>query len=148
MFCCSHIKIVGKIWNHHLDENDWFEFNILLLRLSLKDLQNLLYRGKIIVLCLRHLLLNQDQTMIVACHLYSVRIRYQYVYHLHYCLKDRHHYSSCCPVVIFVRAVFVAVIVVGIAFDKEILWKSFTCFFKLFFSLCSKAFCWWHSLTL
>ena len=34
--------------------------------------------------------------MIVACHLYSVWIRYQYVYHLHYCSKDHHHYSSCC----------------------------------------------------
>ena len=137
-----------EIWNHHRDENDRLEFHISLLRLSLKYHQNFLYRGKIIALCLWDLLWNQHQAMIVACHLYSVRIQYQYVYYLHYCLKDRHHYSSCCPVVIFVETVFVAAIVVGCAFDKEIFWKSFTCFFKMFFSLCSKAFCWWHSLTL
>ena len=51
-------------------------------------------------------------------------------------------------VVIFVGIVFVAVIVVGSAFDKEIFSTSFTCFFKLSFSLCSNAFWWWHSLTL
>ena len=90
------LKIVEEIWNHHLDENDRLEFDISSLHLSLKYLQNFLYRGIIIILCLRHLLWNQHQTMIVACHLYSVRIRYQYVYHLHYCSKDCHHYNSCC----------------------------------------------------
>ena len=83
-------KNVGEIWNHHLDENNRLEFHISSLRL------NLLYRGKIIVLCLWHLLWNQHQAIIVACHLCSVLIQYQYVYHMHYCSKDRHHYSSCC----------------------------------------------------
>ena len=96
VFYCSHFEITGEIWNHHQDKNDWLEFHISSLHLSLKYLQNLLYRGKIIILCLWHLLWNQHQTMIVACHLYSVWIRYQYVYHLHYCSKDHHHYSSCC----------------------------------------------------
>ena len=90
------LKIVEEIWNHHLDENDRLEFDISSLHLSLKYLQNFLYRGIIIILCLRHLLWNQHQAMIVAYHLYSVRIRYQYVYHLHYCSKDCHHYNSCC----------------------------------------------------
>ena len=61
-----------------------------------KYLQNLLYRGNIIVLCLWHLEWNQYQTMIVACHLFPVLIWYHYVYHLLYCSKDRHYYSSCC----------------------------------------------------
>ena len=96
MFYCSHVEIVGEIWNHHLYANDRLEFDISSLCLRLKYLQNLLYRAKIILLCLRHLLWNQHQTIIVACHLYSVRIRYQYIYHLHCCSKDCHHYSSCC----------------------------------------------------
>ena len=51
-------------------------------------------------------------------------------------------------VVIFVGIVFAAVIVVGSTLNKEIFSTSFTCFFKLSFSLCSNVFWWWHSLTL
>ena len=90
MFYCSHVEIVGEIWNHHLDENNRLEFNISSLHLSLKHHQNLLYRGKIVVLCLRQLLWNQHQRQ-------WQRTQYQYVYHLHYWRsKERHHYSSCC----------------------------------------------------
>ena len=93
-------KNVGEIWNHHLDENNRLEFDISSLRL------NLLYRGKIIVLCLWHLLWNQHQAIIVACPFCSVLIQYQYVYHMHYCSKDRHHYSSCCHCCYFRRDCF------------------------------------------
>ena len=92
-----------------MDENDWLEFNILLLCLSLKYLQNLLYCGKIMALCLWHLLWNQHQAMSVVCHLYSVWIQYRM-------------YSIC---IIVRKALITAVLVVPVIYVGFV----FCCFY-------------------
>ena len=69
--------------------------------------------------------------MILACHLYSVEIRYQNVYHLHYFLKDRHYYSSYCHCCYFRGDCICCCYCRWECIDKEIFSTSFT-----FFSSC------------
>ena len=56
---------------------------------------------------------------IVACHLYSVKIQYQYVYHQHYCLKDCHHYSSCYHCCYFCGDCFCYAVILALVRRKE-----------------------------
>ena len=119
--------------NHYLDENDQLEFDILSLHLSLKYLQNLLYHGKIIVLCLRYLLWNQHQTMIwpVTFILYGFGTSIYII-----CIIAWRFVITTVlfvSVFIFMWIVFVIVIVDGSMFDKEIFWTSFTCFSNCLF---------------